>query len=43
LGREHRDEAVTLAREALDLAEMKGAPVLVEEARALLTDLERPA
>jgi class 3 adenylate cyclase/tetratricopeptide (TPR) repeat protein len=43
LGREHRDEAVTLAREALDLAEMKGAPVLVEEARALLTDLERHA
>jgi tetratricopeptide (TPR) repeat protein len=38
-GPRHRDEAITLTGEALELAQAKGATVLVERARELLSEL----
>ena len=43
LGPDRREEAVTMAREALAFAERKGADVLAKAASELLTDLERSA
>lgn len=40
LGPSHRDDAIALAREAHDLAEAKGLLVLVDQARALLVELQ---